>query len=81
MVAFPGVADQVRADMHLHKHFRYFLREARVTAYAQVRSFPRGRRPYSAATAAAARGRDAALTCRAGRRRARARSSWSRTRA
>ena len=23
--------------MHLHKHFRYFLREARVTAYAQVR--------------------------------------------
>ena len=38
MVAFPGVADQVRADMHLHKHFRYFLREARVTAYAQVRA-------------------------------------------
>ena len=37
MAAFPGVADQVRADMHLHKHFRYFLREARVTAYAQAR--------------------------------------------
>ena len=38
MAAFPGVADQVRADLHLHKHFRYFLREARVTAYAQVRA-------------------------------------------
>ena len=38
MAAFPGVADQVRADMHLHRHFRYFLREARVTAYAQVRA-------------------------------------------
>lgn len=37
MVAFPGVADAVRADMHLHKHFRYFLREARVTAYTQAR--------------------------------------------
>ena len=35
--AFPGVADQVRADMHLHPHVRYFLREARVTAYAQAR--------------------------------------------
>lgn len=42
MAAFPGVADQVRADMHLHQHFHYFLREARVTAYAQARpGFPR----------------------------------------
>ena len=37
MQAFPCIADQVRADMFLHGHFRYFLREARVTAYAQAR--------------------------------------------
>ncbi len=35
MSAFPAVAEQVRADMFLHSHFRYFLREARVVAYAQ----------------------------------------------
>jgi len=37
MAAFPGVAEQVRADMFLHPHFRFFLREARATAYAQAR--------------------------------------------
>ena len=50
MTAFPGVADQVRADMHLHKHFRYFLREARVVAYAQVCVPPRWSSPPQADT-------------------------------
>lgn len=33
--AFPAVAEQARGDMHLHAHFRYFLREARCVAYRQ----------------------------------------------
>jgi len=35
MAAFPGVAEQARADLFMHPHFRYFLREARVASYAQ----------------------------------------------
>ena len=35
MRAFPAVAEHVRADLFMHTHFRYFLREARVVAYAQ----------------------------------------------
>ena len=66
MAAFPGVADQVRADMHLHRHFRYFLREARVTAYAQVR---------------APAARIAPVCSSSPRGVLRLRSSWSRTRA
>jgi 26S proteasome regulatory subunit N7 len=35
MTAFPAVADQVLASAWLTEHHRYFLREARVTAYGQ----------------------------------------------
>ncbi|KAL4444612.1 hypothetical protein ABPG77_002429 [Micractinium sp. CCAP 211/92] len=33
--AFAGLTDAIRADMYLHPHFRYYMREARVAAYAQ----------------------------------------------
>ena len=35
MLAFPDVADAVNKSTWLHAHHRYFLREARVAAYAQ----------------------------------------------
>ena len=38
MSAFPAVAEQARMDKYLHAHFRYFVREARVTCYSQARS-------------------------------------------
>lgn len=33
--AFAGLMDAIRADMYLHPHFRYYMREARAAAYAQ----------------------------------------------
>ena len=38
MSAFPAVAEQARTDKYLHAHFRYFVREARVTCYSQART-------------------------------------------
>lgn len=35
MVAFQGLSDYVRTDMFLSRHYRYFMREARVVAYSQ----------------------------------------------
>jgi hypothetical protein len=35
--AFAAIAEQIRSDMYLHPHFRYYLREVRVVAYSQVR--------------------------------------------
>lgn len=34
--AFAGIADQVREDIYLHRHLRYYVREVRVVAYSQV---------------------------------------------
>ena len=34
--AFSGLTDAVRSDMYLHPHFRYYMREVRAVAYAQV---------------------------------------------
>jgi hypothetical protein len=34
--AFAGLTDAIRADVYLHPHFRYYMREVRVAAYAQV---------------------------------------------
>ena len=34
--AFAGLTEAVRADPYLHPHFRYYMREVRAVAYAQV---------------------------------------------
>ena len=34
--AFAAIADQVREDIYLHRHLRYYVREVRVVAYSQV---------------------------------------------
>ena len=34
--AFAGLTEAVRADPYLHPHFRYYMREVRAEAYAQV---------------------------------------------
>ena len=36
MQAFAAIADQVREDIYLHRHLRYYVREVRVVAYSQV---------------------------------------------
>lgn len=33
--AFAGLTDEIRADMYLHPHFRYYMREVRAVAYLQ----------------------------------------------
>ncbi|CAK0751867.1 proteasome regulatory particle subunit [Coccomyxa viridis] len=33
--AFAAIADQVREDIYLHRHLRYYVREVRVVAYSQ----------------------------------------------
>ena len=35
--AFVDVVDQMRADPYLSPHIKYYMREMRVVAYAQVR--------------------------------------------
>ncbi len=35
--AFAGLTDAIRADEYLHPHFRFYMREVRAVAYAQVR--------------------------------------------
>ena len=37
MQAFAAIADQIREDIYLHRHLRYYVREVRVVAYSQVR--------------------------------------------
>ena len=34
--AFAAIADQIREDIYLHRHLRYYVREVRVVAYSQV---------------------------------------------
>ena len=36
MQAFAGLTDAIRADEYLHPHFRFYMREVRAVAYAQV---------------------------------------------
>lgn len=36
MQAFAAITDQIRGDLYLHPHFRYYVREVRTVAYAQV---------------------------------------------
>ncbi len=38
MQAFVEVVDQMRADPYLSPHIKYYMREVRVVAYAQVGS-------------------------------------------
>ena len=40
--AFVEVVDQMRADPYLSPHIKYYMREMRVVAYAQVRECKRG---------------------------------------
>ena len=38
--SFAAISDQIRSDMYLYPHFKYYVREIRVLAYAQVRKVP-----------------------------------------
>ncbi len=34
--AFAAISDQVRNDLYMHPHLRYYMREVRMVAYSQV---------------------------------------------
>ncbi|KAI3935774.1 hypothetical protein MKX01_032958, partial [Papaver californicum] len=34
-IAFAGLTEQIKLDLYLHPHFRYYMREVRIVVYSQ----------------------------------------------